>query len=254
MTAEQAKEILAVYRPGTEDERDPVFAEALALARSDASLKKWLDESMAFDRELRTALGQAAAPPDLRDTILAERKIIRPGHWWQRKLTGREMSAAAVIILALTLAGFWVVQRPAHFADFRREIADQSWGPSPHVEVKSSDLSELRRFLSARNVSTNFALPPTLAQSELRGCSVMHWRGRQIPVLCFNSEGKHLHLLVADRHLFPDAPSHIPQTDQWQAWRTASWSKNAHTYVLTGLSTPAFVKKFRKAKRWDWEG
>jgi len=41
--------------------------------------------------------------------------------------------------------------------------------------------------------------------------------------------------------------------DQWQAWRTASWSKDGHTYVLTGLSTPMFVKKFRKDRRWDWE-
>jgi hypothetical protein len=254
MTTQQAKEILAVYRPGTEDELDPLFAEALALIRSDASLRKWFEESMSLDRELRAALGRVAAPANLRDTILTQRKIIRPAHWWQRRLTGREMAAAAVIFFALTLAGFWVAQRPARFADFRREIADQSWGPTPHLEVKTSDLSQMRQYLSTRNISTNFALPPTLAHSELRGCSVMHWRGRQIPVLCFNSEGKHLHLMVAERSLFPDAPSNIPETDQWQAWRTASWSMNAHTYVLTGLSTPGFVKKFRKAKRWDWEG
>ena len=254
MTVQQAKEVLAVYRPGTEDEADPIFTEALALLRSDASLKKWFDESVVFDRELRRALGRVAAPPDLLDTILAQHKIIRPNHWWQRKLTGREMAAAAIIMLALTLAGFWIMQRPVQFADFRREIADQSWGSSPHVEVKANDLSQVRQFLSAQDVSTNFALPPTLAHSELRGCSVMHWRGRRIPVLCFNAEGKHLHLLVAERNLFPDAPSLVPQTDQWLSWRTASWSKDGYTYVLTGLSTPGFVKKFRKAKRWDWEG
>ena len=254
MTTEEAKKILAAYRPGTEDEQDPFFAEALELARSDPGLKAWLDESTAFDRQLRVALGRVTAPEGLRDSVLAERKIIRPGHWWQRKLTGRELAAAAAIVIALTLAGLWVGQRPVRFDDFRREIADQTWGPSPHVELKSSELGEIRGFLAGRNLSTNFTLPPTLAHSEVRGCSIMQWHGREVPVLCFNSEGQHLHLLVVERHVFPDAPSNIPQTDQWQAWRTASWSKGAHTYVLTGLSTPAFVKKFRKSKRWDWEG
>ncbi len=33
MTSQEAKKILALYRPGTADEHDPAFAEALALAR-----------------------------------------------------------------------------------------------------------------------------------------------------------------------------------------------------------------------------
>ena len=53
MTTEQAKELLAVYRPGTADESDLIFAEALALAKSDPELKKWFEESIAFDRGVR---------------------------------------------------------------------------------------------------------------------------------------------------------------------------------------------------------
>ena len=34
--------------------------------------------------------------------------------------------------------------------------------------------------------------------------------------------------------------------ERWDSWRTASWSKASHTYILTGLSVSAFVKKFRK--------
>ena len=253
MTKEQAKEILAVYRPGTDDERDPMFAEALELARSDRELKAWFDESTAFDRTMRTVFGQVTAPADVREAILAEHKIIRPSPWWQHKLTVREMAAAAVVLFAATLVGLWVAQRPTTFAEFRREIADQSWGPSPHVELKSKDLAEVRRFLASRQVATNFNLPPILAQSEVHGCSLMRWKGREVPVICFSSAGQHMHLMVVDRKLFPDAPTGIPEMDRWQAWRTASWSKDDHSYVLTGLSTPTFVKKFRKAKRWDWE-
>ena len=254
MTTDQAKEILAVYRPGTEDEHDPIFAEALALASKDPVLKCWFEETLAFDGALRAAVGQVAAPVGLREAILAERKIIRPELWYQRKLSGRELAAAAILLLTLTLAGFWLSQKPATFADFQREISDQAWGTSPHVTLKSSDLAEVRAFLAAQALATNFTIPPTLAQTDVHGCSVMQWKGRRIPVLCFNSQRQHLHLLVVDREQFPDAPSRMPQSDQWESWRTVSWSKDAHTYVLTGLSTPAFVKKFRKAGRWDWEG
>ena len=254
MTREQAKEILSAYRPGTDDERDPVFAEALQFARADTELNAWFTKSLAFDASMHRQVARVTAPEDLRETILAAHKIIRPMPWWNPHLSGRQMAAAAAVVIAAGVVALWLAQRPTTFAEFRREIADQSWGPAPHVEVKAASLNDVRDFLTARNVSTNFTVPPVLAQTKVRGCTLMNWQGHQVPVICFSSEGQHLHLIVVDRHLFPDAPSNVPQTDQWQSWRTASWSKDEHSYVLTGLNTPSFVKKFRKARHWDWEG
>jgi hypothetical protein len=254
MTRDEAKEILSAYRHGTDDEKDPLIAEALALARTDPNLSAWLAESLAFDQAVRTELAQMTAPADLHQSILARRKVVRPVPWWNPRLGAGQMAAAAAVLIAITLSVVWFVRKPVSFAEFRRDIADQSWGPSPHVEAKAADLNDVREFLAANRVATNFAVPAVLAQSKVRGCTLMHWRGHKVPVLCFNSEGKHLHLIVVDRTLFPDAPTETPETDKWQAWRTASWSKDEHSYVLTGLSTPAFVKKFRKDKRWDWGG
>lgn len=254
MTREEAKEILSAYRHGTDDEKDPLFAEALALARRDAELSAWLAESLAFDQSVRVELAQVAAPLDLRETILARRKIIQPAPWWNPHLSARQMAAAAAVVLALGVAALWAGQRPPTFAEFRRDIADQSWGSNPHVEAKAANLNDVRDYLAANGVATNFALPPVLAQSKVRGCTLMRWRGQKVPVLCFNAENKHLHLVVVDRTLFPDAPTETPETDQWQSWRTASWSKDEHSYVLNGLGTHAFVKQFRKDKRWDWGG
>ena len=254
MTPEQVKEILSAYRPGTEDDADPTFIEALKVARADAELRVWLSESVAFDNAMRSRLTEVIVPTGLRDTILAQRKIIRPAPWWNPRLTGWQVGAAAAVIVAIGVTALFLGEKPQTFAEFRREIADQSWGPRPHVEAKAASLNDVREFLSSRGLSTNFAVPSTLAQSKVRGCSLMHWRGHQVPVLCFNSQGQHLHLVVVDRYLFPDAPSTVPETDHWQAWRTASWSKDDHSYVLTGLGTPSFVKKFRKARHWDWEG
>lgn len=254
MNPKQVKEILSAYRPGTADEQDPVFAEALKLARADLELKAWLDESLAFDNVMRQQVTRVSAPRDLRETILAQHKIIRPVPWWNRRLAPRHIAAAAAVLIAIGVTTLWLGQRPKSFAEFRREIADQSWGPTPHVEAKAESLTDVREFLSGRGLSTNFAVPSTLMQSQVRGCTLMHWRGHEVPVICFNSQGQHLHLIVVHRHLFPDAPSTVPQTDQWQAWRTASWSKDDHSYVLTGLGTTSFVRKFRKARLWDWEG
>jgi hypothetical protein len=254
MTREEAKEILAVFRPGTDDESDPVFAGALELMRTDAALKAWFDESVAFDKMMKAELARIIAPPGVRETILAENKIIQPVPWWHRRIGRPQLAAAAAILIGAATVVLWYQQRPTSFLEFRREIADYSWGPSPHVEVKATNMAEVRRILDARNLPSKFLLPPTLSQAEVRGCSLLDWHGHEVPMICFISQGQHLHLVVVDRTLFPDAPSHMPEMDQWQAWRTASWSKDDFSYVLTGLNTPHFVKKFRKSKRWDWEG
>ena len=254
MTTEQAKEILAAFRPGTDDEQDPVFAEALQMTRTNAELKEWWNDSLTFDRKMRADLARVIAPARVREAILSQHKIIRPVPWWHHRLTARQWAAAAVVALVAAVAAIWFGNRPVPFAEFRREIADQSWGASPHVEVKVSDLGAVRRSLEAQGLPSQFAVPPTLTQSGVRGYSLVHWHGREVPVICFGTEGPHVHLIVVGRNLFPDAPSTVPEMDQWQTWRTASWSHDDFSYVLTGLNTPNFVKKFRKSKRWDWEG
>jgi hypothetical protein len=164
------------------------------------------------------------------------------------------MAAAAAVIIAAALAALWFAQKPPTFTQFRRDIADLSWGGAPHVEMNATNLHEIRQLLHDNGLPWRFTVPPTLAKANVRGCSLVHWQGREVPMICFYSEGQHLHLVVIDRNLFPDAPSQNPEMDQWEAWRTASWSKDDFSYVLTGLNTPHFVKKFRKSKRWDWEG
>ena len=253
MTPQEAREILSVFRPGTEDEHDETFIEALQLARTDPEVKAWFAETMAFDEAVRADVARVPAPAALRESILAARKIIRPVPWWQHGLTRPQWAAAAAVAITAACLAVWFSMRPASFAEFRRDIADPSWGGSPHVEVKVSNMAELRHSLEAQHLPSQFAVPSSLAPA-VRGYSLVRWHGRELPVICFTSEGQHLHLVVADRADFKDAPTGVPQMDQWQSWRTASWSRDDFTYVLTGLNTQTFVKKFRKDKRWDWEG
>src|SRR5690349_14229916 len=98
MTPEQAKDILAVFRPGIDDKDDPLFAEALAVADTNPELNAWFTESLAFDRAMKAELGKVVAPASVRGAILAEQKIFRPP-WWEHKLTGRQWAAAAAVAL-----------------------------------------------------------------------------------------------------------------------------------------------------------
>jgi len=252
MTVAEAKEILAAFRPGTDDERDPVFAEALALARTHPELKAWFADAQSFDHVIRAELARVLAPADLRDRILATPKIVQPP-WWNRRLRPQHWAAAAAIALLGAAVALWFNTRPVSFHQFRREIADASWGGNPHLEHKAKGITEVRRALDDLGLESRFSIPASLGPAA-RGFSLVHWRGHEVPMICFHSEDQHVHLLVVDRSLFPDPPSKLPQMDEWQAWRTASWSQDDFSYVLTGLNTPTFVKKFRKSKRWDWEG
>ncbi len=253
MNRDEAKQILAGYRPGGQDAADPMFRDAFKLMESDPELKGWFDKSVAFDRAIATKLSNLTAPAGLREAILFRSKVIQPVPWWHRKLSVPQLAAAAAILLILTFSGAWAIQRPVEFADFKREIVDRSWGAAPHLELETKDITQVRRFLAGRNAPFDFEIPPILADS-IGGCRIVQWRGRRVPVICFASGDQHFHMIVAEGDLFRDGPRRLPEVDGWEAWRTASWSKNGQTYVLTGLSPTAFFKKFRKSRHWDWEG
>jgi hypothetical protein len=251
MTTQEAKEILAGYRPGTKDDLDPLFAEALALARKDPALQAWLDDSLAFDAAMKTELARVAAPESLQTAILLESRIVQ-APWWNRRKEFQWAAAAALALLA-AISALWFSNRPVSFSDFQQEISDRAWDVGPHVHGDALTLVEVRRALEDQGLTAEFPLPPKLSEGGLRGYSIVEWRGRRIPVLCFDSEGQHLFLFVTDRSLFSDVPEQRPEFHQGIFSPTISWADNDFAYVLSGLKIFEFVKKFRRDRRWDWE-
>jgi len=92
MNNQEAKFILAAYRPGGQDASDPLFAEALEQVRRDPELATWFEAEQHFDAAMSEKLKGEPVPPELRANILAARKIVRPSHW----LRPRAWMAAAV--------------------------------------------------------------------------------------------------------------------------------------------------------------
>ena len=253
MNRREIEDILAAFRPGLDDPGDPLFAEAIAAARREPELKAWLEDSILFDKVFAHELTKVRPPANLRDSILAQAKIVRPVPWWSRGLSGPQLAAAASFAITLFLVALWWRERPRTFDEFRQDIAVTSWGVVPHLDLATTNLDQVRRYLSRHNVRVDFDIPPALAGS-LHGCGIVSWHGHRVPYLCAGAQGQHYHVAIVERGLFADAPSLSPEVDRWDAWRTATWSKDSHAYVVTGLSAHAFLKKFRKDKRWDWEG
>ena len=77
MDSRQAKEILALYRPGIDDAADPFFAEAIDQARREPELGRWLQQYQRVDAALRQKFKQIAVPAGTR-TTLRRRTEARP--------------------------------------------------------------------------------------------------------------------------------------------------------------------------------
>jgi len=74
MTTQEAKEVLWLYR-GLVDDADPKFQEALAYARRDPELTKWLHEQRACFEAIRSKLRDIEPPPALAKKIISRRPI-----------------------------------------------------------------------------------------------------------------------------------------------------------------------------------
>ena len=63
MTREEAQRTLLLYRPGTDDAAEPEIAEALAVAKQDAELSRWLDQHCARQAICAKKSGRFQCPP-----------------------------------------------------------------------------------------------------------------------------------------------------------------------------------------------
>src|SRR2546430_17331964 len=99
MNREEAKEILALYRPGIDDPNEPDIAAALELTKEDAELARWFAEQSALYNATRQKLKELPVPDQLLERILAN-----PGRTpllWRSPLL---WAAAAAIVLFAGLA------------------------------------------------------------------------------------------------------------------------------------------------------
>ncbi len=252
MNRDQAKEILHGYRPGGGDASDPFFAEALEMTKHDPELGRWFAEQQTFDGAVARALRKQIAPAELRAQILQQPSSRR---WWERSMRPAELALAASIVFLVALGGFWMRERHEQFSKLRDDVIEQTWNGKRHVDLETSSLAEIRRFITANDLRGDFKLPPELAVMRARGCSLLTVDGHKVPFICYADGGRHFHLAIMDNKVCPNPPlGGTPDFAQWNKWSTTTWTRDETTFVFTGMRPLEFVKKFRKDRQWTWGG
>src|SRR5262249_329154 len=100
MTRDEARQLLEAARANGRDDTDPSVAEALRVPAQDPELAVQLKRQRAFDASMASGLSSLPVPADLRESILAGPKIVKP-HFWQDWRT----AAAAAAAIALLIGG-----------------------------------------------------------------------------------------------------------------------------------------------------
>lgn len=250
MNAQQAKEILMLYRPGSADSNDPSFADALQLCESDPELKRWFDDHCATYLQLRTKFKQVPIPEGLKEQILAERKVHLVPMWRQPALVAA--AAVAVIVLSAILLFRQMPRQTADFQSFRVRMVStalRNYG----MEVATDDLDRIQQFFEQRRAATGYTVPEGLRdKARATGCALLSWQGHPVSMLCFKSgrplpaaQPNDLWLLIIDRDAMKEAPgAGAPVMAEVNGAATASWSDGKRVYVLVADGDEKFLKGY----------
>jgi hypothetical protein len=263
MNKDEAKRILALYRPGTGDREDPVFKAAAELAKSDAvpgqsqeqpdpELARWFKEHSASYLSIRTKFLQIPVPADLKDRILTAMPQPAPS----RIIPFRPVAllrAAAVLALCLGLIVLvWPSRvRQDDFNAYRLRMVQTALS-AYGMPIHSHELQPLQAFLAAHKAPADYVVPAGARQAQPIGCAIVRWQGAPVSMLCFHTgktpaeAGKpDLWLFVADQSVMRDAPAPgAPLLSQGMQLTTASWTQDGKTYVLATSGDEAFLRQY----------
>lgn len=235
MTSREAKLILSGYRPGGRDAEDALFREALLQLQRDPELARWYAEERRLDVAIqKRLLADVRIPADLKDDLVALRKVVIPASWWRRPMT--VLAAAAATLTVLLSLWFGASQR-VPFAEFHSHVAAIAGGRVEPLDVATHDVVEVRQWLQARKAPADFVVPRGLAPHSSLGCRLLVWSDRKVSLICFQLEGRGMvHLFVTDREGFRFLPSRDPAVGTLTASgvHTLSWADSKHVYVLAG--------------------
>lgn len=257
MNRDEAKSILLLYRPGLADDADPQIAKALALAKQDAELARWLDEHCVRQNLLREKFRQIDVPAGLMEQIISEQAA-------HKKMTARPkdklvaaLAVAAIVVCLVYSAQYWLPRSrqvdPADvsFATYQSQmayIATSGYGMS----LATNDPALVRDFLAHSGAPADYVLPAPLEKTAVTGCAIEGWNGKKVSLICFRTgrplppnQAGDLWLFVVDRAYVKDAPAAgSVQFSPAGQLLTAVWTQDGKLYLLAMAGDEAALQKF----------
>jgi uncharacterized membrane protein YbaN (DUF454 family) len=246
VTRDQAKEILLRFRPGSGDAEESDVAAALEFARQDLELSAWLKDHSAFQKSVQIKLRGVRPPADLKASSLAAREGRNRIIWLRSPAL---WAAAAAIALLLSLGVWWVQPREDRtFSGFRERMV-RTVLRDYRMDLLTSDLGQIRRYLTANQAHGDYVLTKALQQVPGYGCAVLSWQNHRIAMVCFEpNQGQEVYLFVADRADVPDAPaSGSPRFQRVNRLNTAVWTNGSKVYLLAAEGNESLLVKYAPA-------
>lgn len=234
MNNQEAKFILASYRPDGIDAADPLFAEALKQAQNDPALSAWLASEQALDGAIAAKLRSIAPPPGLREEILAGGRMSRPRRGGWRSAFWLPLAVAAGAMMALSVL-LWQRQAKAQallvnfaMSDLSRE--SEHGGHGEQVGTLQAALQD-----PARPVTTT--LPIDFAALAKTGCRTLTVGGHSVLEVCFERDGTWFHCYIARVADFPLTAAHAaPSFASSGNVSAMTWVEGAHRIVIASLA------------------
>jgi len=244
MSRDQAKEILSAFRPGTDDERDPVFLEALQVAEHDPQLAAWLAERQAFDSIVKRRLAASPLPSGLLEQIRIGVTLRQTEARHQRQWLA---ALAACFILVVTLSALWLYRRNSiqttQFAACRNEMV-RFLQHFPRLDLETASLAQARQWLADTRHLQQVQFPTGLQRFPTIGCRTLDWYGHPLGLVCFMVDGEVVHFIIIPQSSIPDGPpSSEPQFARVGRETTVAWSRGDLTYLVLSKASEGFLRK-----------
>ena len=257
MNANEARTILLLYRAGTADAEDPQTAEALALAKHQPELARWLEEHCARQEVLRAKFGQITVPAGLKEQIISEQAVRAMTISRQRRNTvfAAVAAMAAVVILLTVLWSSWL-PKPRNNTDntlaiYQNQMAGialRGYG----MDLTTNDPGQIRAYLAQNKAPSDYVLPAPLQNAAVTGCAVEGWQNVKVSMICFRTgrplppnQSSDLWLFVVDRASIKDAPAiGQPRFIAVNRLVTAVWAQGDKVYLLGTEGDESTIQKF----------
>ena len=248
MNRDEAKNILLLHRPGLTDD-DPQIAEALALAKHDPELARWLQEYSARQIALREKFRQIAAPAGLKEQIISEQAAQEKIIFWRRNFA---VAAVAALVILAALVPFWFSHHGSDkmLANYQNQMVGVALRGYA-MDLMTNNPAQVRAYLAQNHAPADFVLPAALQQTELAGCAVEDWQDAKVSMICFRTgrplrpgEQSDLWLFVIDRSAVKHPPTDSPQFSKINRLTVATWMQGDKLYLLGTEGDERTIKQY----------
>jgi hypothetical protein len=243
MTKEEAKRILAAYRPGDQDRLDSYFAEALQEIENDPEMARWLAEEREFDRAVAGHLGSVPVPFALKTRILAN-MASGPGTKWRWLAPLAATAAAVLFLLAVVIsASRSSGQRSGSVTDYEQEMMSFV-KLEPPLEMQSLEIGPIKQWLAERKAPLA-EIPTGIAAVETMGCRILSFRGHPVTLICFCHGNTVAHLFMLERTALPELdPGKPPAISTQGDWTVATWADQHYACMVAVHDRPGAARRY----------